>query len=162
MSTAITPTGGHSSARANGSESEKSPNIALYRCQYSSKTAVWLIDTPGTGTTSREGDDLQGLAAWITILEWLGHAHGERVTVDGIIYLNSIATDSFGGAYLLGSRLPAESIASLDLRIKFATTFWDAVAVDVGCNREKEWLRLMQDSWGRKLGPMARLRNDHE
>lgn len=118
---------------------------------------MWLIDTPGANDTTRSDDDVLR-----DIVAWLSNAQEERVTLDGIIYLNSITRDRFWGASLRSNRMTAELIVSLYERIIFATTFWDQIAIDLGRHREQEWIKLMGTAWRREAGPMARLYNDYD
>jgi hypothetical protein len=121
--------------------------VSWYECAYNSKTKVIFVDTPGFDDTYKSDVDILR-----EIADRLSQAYGDNIKLTGIIYLHRIADVRLGGAAMKNLSVFKELCGDDAFSsVVLATTWWDAVDLAIGKQREKEltttelfWMRMLK------------------
>ncbi|KAK3376384.1 P-loop containing nucleoside triphosphate hydrolase protein [Lasiosphaeria ovina] len=118
---------------------------------------VYLIDTPGFDDDTRSDTSIL-----IDIAAWLKKSYDDKVQLAGIIYLQRISDNRFGGKSTQNIRLFKELCGEKALScVVLTTSMWDLVPQEKAQQREKE-LISKEGPWGELISHGCRVARQDE
>ena len=102
-----------------------------------------MVDTPGFNDTTQSDKDVLH-----EIEHWLESSYRNGIRLTAIIYLHRIMDVRMQGSALRNLRMFRRLCGNDSMRnIVLATTFWEVVEADVGCERERQLIET-PELWG--------------